>query len=80
MRFFCLSFLFFASVVIAPVFAQQMRTGEAAPSRQDPLGFGGLSNDRPKGSKTEISAEREATFNEKENRATFVGGARLFAA
>jgi lipopolysaccharide transport protein LptA len=77
MRIFCLSFMFGATVVVAPLAAQQMRTGEAAPSRQDPLGFGGLSKDRPKGSKTEISAEREATFNEKENRATFVGGVRV---
>ena len=77
MRIFCLSLMFGATVAVAPLAAQQMRTGEAEPSRQDPLGFGGLSKDRPKGSKTEISAEREATFNEKENRATFVGGVRV---
>jgi len=56
-----------------------MRTGqpEPAPARKDPLGFGGLSKDRPKGSKTEISAQKEATFNEKDNRATFVGEVRV---
>jgi lipopolysaccharide transport protein LptA len=76
MRIICLIMLFGATAA-APLAAQQLRTGEAAPSRQDPLGFGGLSKDRPKGSKTEISAEREATFDEKQNRATFIGGVRV---
>ena len=45
--------------------AQQMRTGDAtAPRQSDPLGFGALSKDRPKGSTTEITAQKEATFSE----------------
>ena len=75
MKTLCLVLLL--GVAALPVSAQQLRTGEASPSRKDPLGFGSLSGDRPKGSKTEISAEREATFNEKENRALFVGGVRV---
>ncbi|MGA1540002.1 MAG: LptA/OstA family protein [Chthoniobacterales bacterium] len=77
MRIFCLSMLFGATIAVAPLFAQQTGSEDTSKLRQDPLGFGGLSKDRPKGSKTEISAEREATFNEKENRATFVGGVRV---
>jgi lipopolysaccharide transport protein LptA len=77
MRGFWLSVLFGMTVAVVPLCAQQTGSGETPTSRQDPLGFGSLSKDRPKGSKTEISAEREATFNEKENRATFVGGVRV---
>lgn len=58
--------------------AQDMRTGGASTPRQtDPLGFGALSKDRPKGSTTEITAQKEATFNEKENRAVFIGDVRV---
>jgi lipopolysaccharide transport protein LptA len=49
----------------------------ASPTREDPLGFGLLTGDRPKGSKTEITAEQEATFNDKENRAVFLGSVRV---
>jgi lipopolysaccharide transport protein LptA len=63
--------------VLAPVHAQEMRTGTPEADRKDPLGFGLLSKDRPKGSKTEISAQKEATFNDKESRATFVGEVRV---
>lgn len=77
MRILSLILLLGMAMAAAPASAQQMRTGDSTPSRKDPLGFGGLSKDRPKGSKTEISAEREATFNEKENRADFVGGVRV---
>jgi len=60
------------------LFAQQMRTGDAsAPRQADPLGFGMLSKDRPKGSTTEITAQKEATFNEKENKAIFTGDVRV---
>jgi len=54
----------------APVVAQDI-------SRDDPLGFGSLTGDRPKGSKTEITAEKEATFSDKDNRAVFVGSVRI---
>lgn len=58
--------------------SQEMRTGDAtAPRPADPLGFGALSKDRPKGSTTEITAQKEATFDEKENRAIFVGDVRV---
>ncbi len=53
-------------------------TGAApATTRQDPLGLGGLSQDRPKGSTTEITAQKEATFDEKENRAVFLGDVKV---
>jgi lipopolysaccharide transport protein LptA len=57
--------------------AQEMRTGTPEADRKDPLGFGLLTKDRPKGSKTEISAQKEATFNDKDSRATFVGEVRV---
>lgn len=61
-----------------PVLAQEMRTGDAASPRQaDPLGFGALSKNRPKGSTTEITAQKDATFNEKENKAVFTGDVRV---
>jgi len=62
----------------SPAAAQTMRTGEASgPRKEDPLGFGSLSKDRPKGSKTEITAQKEATFNEKDNMAIFIGNVRV---
>jgi lipopolysaccharide transport protein LptA len=58
--------------------AQEMRTGDAtAPRQSDPLGFGALSKDRPKGSTTEITAQKEATFSEKENQAVFIGDVKV---
>lgn len=58
--------------------AQEMRTGDASgPSQSDPLGFGALSKNRPKGSITEITAQKDATFNEKENKAIFTGDVRV---
>jgi lipopolysaccharide transport protein LptA len=58
--------------------AQETRTGEASGVRQaDPLGFGGLSKNRPKGSTTEITAQKDATFNDKENKAIFSGEVRV---
>ena len=58
--------------------AQDMRTGDAtAPRQSDPLGFGALSKDRPKGSTTEITAQKEATFSEKENQAVFIGDVKV---
>ncbi len=46
-------------------------------ARKDPLGLGDLSRDRPKGSTTEITAQKEATFDEKENRAVFLGDVKV---
>ena len=58
--------------------AQDMRTGDATgPRREDPLGFGALSKNRPKGSTTEITAQKDATFDEKENKAVFKGDVRV---
>jgi len=58
--------------------AQELRTGEgAAPSSEDPLGFGALSKNRPKGSTTEITAQKDAVFDEKQNTATFNGDVRV---
>ena len=47
---------------------------QAAP---DPLGLGKLGTARPPGSKTEITAQREATFEEQSNTAIFVGDVRV---
>lgn len=57
--------------------ATAQSTGEPAPTRQDPLGFGTLTKDRPAGSKTEITAQKDATFDEKANRAVFTGDVRI---
>lgn len=69
----------FALLAAGPrTLAQDMRTGDAsAPRQTDPLGFGALSKDRPKGSTTEITAQKEATFDEKQNRAIFIGDVRV---
>lgn len=42
-----------------------------------PLGLSGLTGDRPAGSKTEITAQKEALFDEQKNTATFVGSVRV---
>lgn len=47
------------------------------PAGQDPLGLGSFTRDRPAGSKTEITAQKEATFDEKANRAVFTGDVRI---
>jgi lipopolysaccharide transport protein LptA len=66
-------------IVVSPtVDAQEMRTGDnQSPRREDPLGFGALSKNRPKGSTTEITAQKEATFDEKANQAVFTGDVRV---
>ncbi len=43
----------------------------------DPLGLGPLADSRPVGAKTEITAQKEATFDEKRNIAVFVGSVRV---
>ena len=72
-------FLILALGIACPqLSAQDMRTGDAtAPRQSDPLGFGALSKDRPKGSTTEITAQKEATFSEKENQAIFIGDVKV---
>jgi lipopolysaccharide transport protein LptA len=77
MKLFATWLVFAAACALSETRAQDLRTEEPAPGRQDPLGFGMLSKDRPQGSKTEISAQKEATFNDKDNRATFVGDVRV---
>jgi lipopolysaccharide transport protein LptA len=66
------------ALATSSLLGQEMRTGDAtAPRQSDPLGFGALSKDRPKGSTTEITAQKEATFNEKENQAIFIGDVKV---
>ena len=48
-----------------------------ATGRKDMLGLGDLSRNRPKGSTTEITAQKEATFDDKESRAVFVGSVKV---
>lgn len=43
----------------------------------DPLGLGPLGETRPVGAKTEITAQKEATFDEKNNIAIFIGSVRV---
>ena len=77
MKFFALAFCFFV-LAGARLAAQEMRAGDAAtPRQEDPLGFGALSKNRPKGSVTEITAQTDALFNEKENTAVFNGDVRV---
>ena len=49
----------------------------AAQTGADPLGLGPLAETRPLGSKTEITAQKEATFDEQKNTAIFVGSVRV---
>lgn len=67
-----------AFLLSSATLAQELRTDEAStPRPADPLGFGDLSKNRPKGSTTEITAQKEATFEEKERRAVFTGDVRV---
>jgi len=74
-----LAVLAFALLAAGPqVGDQNPRTGEAAaPRSEDPLGFGALSKNRPKGSVTEITAQKDAIFDEKQNTATFTGDVKV---
>jgi lipopolysaccharide transport protein LptA len=49
----------------------------AAQQSADPLGLGPLADNRPPGAKTEITAQKEATFDEKNNTAVFIGTVRV---
>ena len=74
----CILLIFALGIACPQLPAQEMRTGDAtAPRQSDPLGFGALSKDRPKGSTTEITAQKEATFSEKENQAIFIGDVKV---
>lgn len=48
-----------------------------AQTAPDPLGLGPLGDTRPPGAKTEITAQREATFDEQRNVAVFLGDVRV---
>lgn len=74
----CILLVVALGIACAQLPAQEMRTGDAtAPRQSDPLGFGALSKDRPKDSTTEITAQKEATFSEKENQAVFIGDVKV---
>ena len=49
----------------------------SAQPQGDPLGLGPLADTRAPGAKTEITAQKEATFDEKKNVAVFVGSVRV---
>lgn len=48
-----------------------------AQAPKDPLGLGPLAQDRPANSKTEITAQKEATFSDADNTAVFLGNVRV---
>ncbi len=50
-----------------------MSPNEGAAAKTDPAGLGLLQKDRPKGAKTEITAEESATFDNDANLAIFTG-------
>lgn len=52
-------------------------TAAHAQQKPDPLGLGPLGDARPPGAKTEITAQKEATFDERKNIAVFVGDVRV---
>jgi lipopolysaccharide transport protein LptA len=52
-------------------------TAALAQTAPDPLGLGKLGAERPPGSKTEITAQKEATFDEQTNTAVFFGEVRV---
>lgn len=60
----------------ASAFAQNsptMNPNSAGAKKTDPAGLGLLQKDRPKGAKTEITAEESATFDNDKNLAVFTG-------
>lgn len=66
------------AALASPPMASAQEPPPPAPTRPtDPLGFGALTKDRPKGSTTEITAQKDATFDEKGNRAVFTGDVRV---
>ena len=61
----------------AVLFLLILAAGASAQSQADPLGLGALGDTRAPGAKTEITAQKEATFDEKKNTAVFVGSVRV---
>lgn len=59
------------------IFLLALAATAAAQTGADPLGLGPLADTRPLGSKTEITAQKEATFDEQKNTAIFVGSVRV---
>lgn len=54
-----------------------LATSALAQTGADPLGLGPLGDTRAPGAKTEITAQKEATFDEKNNLAIFIGSVRV---
>ena len=54
-----------------------LATSVLAQTGADPLGLGPLGDTRAHGAKTEITAQKEATFDEKNNLAIFIGSVRV---
>jgi lipopolysaccharide transport protein LptA len=64
--------------ILAPLLLLILATAAThAQTAADPLGLGPLGDTRPPGAKTEITAQREATFDEKRNVAIFLGDVRV---
>lgn len=77
MKFSCLATILLLAAALSAAAQEPPPQNAATENKADPLGFGALSKDRPKGSTTEITALKEATFDEKGNRAVFVGDVRV---
>lgn len=77
MKFSCLATILLLAAALSAAAQEPPPQNAATVNKADPLGFGALSKDRPKGSTTEITALKEATFDEKGNRAVFVGDVRV---
>ncbi len=58
---------------LSPTMSPGTGTGEASSDNISPFGFKGLGGDRPKDSKTEITATKQATFDNKASVAEFEG-------
>jgi lipopolysaccharide transport protein LptA len=68
----------FAPAALALLLASAAPSAAQSPTpKPDLLGLGGLGNSRPAGSRTEITAQKEATFDEKNNTAVFLGSVRI---
>jgi lipopolysaccharide transport protein LptA len=70
---------FFLLLAVVLCAAASARAQEQSPSmnagaeKKAPFGMGGLSNERPKGAKTEITAKKQATFDNVTSTAEFEG-------
>lgn len=77
MKIFTIMLVAVALQAVAVAQSPSASPADAPPARKDLLGLGDLSKDRPKGSVTEITAQEEATFDEKANKAIFRGDVRV---